>query len=357
VERRAEIYARELASTAGLLLGILAVAWFRSRRSRSDFLPPCLLLLTFLDLMILSQSRLVAIGPLRPLTRQSAVLERLANEQRDTRIIDSSRNLPMLVGVGPVIAYRTLDLPVLEPLTNLARGPLGDDNLGTLVHKALRATGVGVRVLDPMEVSLERWRAKSRVSDDERDIIDDPVLAGWIFGPEWGSQQGAWSSRFRIVQLQPDPHRAWLLPQGAVSRPAMLDFWDGELEPLLRLFDQAVPQRHESHGTQLMDVSVEADAPGWVIITQLADPQWRARWLEGDGQGEMPAEILPTFRRKVGEGGWQRVWVPGPGRLKLRLEYVATDVTLGLAISGASWLVWCVIIAAVTVRERKKELA
>jgi hypothetical protein len=137
----------------------------------------------------------------------------------------------------------------------------------------------------------------------------------------------------------------------------MLDLWDGELESLLKLFDRANPLREKSHGTELMEVSVEADAPGWLIITQLADPQWRGRWLEGDGQGEMPAEILPTFRRNDREGAWQRVWVPGPGHRKLRLEYVATDVTLGLAISGASWLVWCVIIAVVAARERREEWA
>jgi hypothetical protein len=123
------------------------------------------------------------------------------------------------------------------------------------------------------------------------------------------------------------------------------------------LFDQASPQQDESHGALVMNVSVEADAPGWVIVTQLADPQWRARWLDRNGRGELRAEILPTFRRSGSEGGWQRVWVPGPGRWRLHLEYVATDVITGLAISGASWLVWCVIIATIVIRERRKELA
>ena len=136
----------------------------------------------------------------------------------------------------------------------------------------------------------------------------------------------------------------------------MLDVWEGDFKPLFELFDRASPLREESRGTQLMEVSVDADAPGWVIITQLADPQWRARWLDRNGQGEIPAEIVPTFRRKGSDGGWQRLRVPGTGHWTLRLEYVATDVSQGLAISGASWLIWCLSIAAVAVRARGKEM-
>ncbi|HMF35388.1 MAG TPA: hypothetical protein VKF17_02060, partial [Isosphaeraceae bacterium] len=357
VESRAEIYARELAGTAGLLVGILIVAWLTSPGSRRGHLPACLILLTFVDLMILSRHRLAAVGPMRPLVNQSPVLARLAREPRGTRIIDGFGNLPMLVGLEPVVAYRTLDLPALEPLNNQARGPLGSERFGAGVRKAMRAAGVGVRVLDPVETAIERWLARSKGSKDEPETVDDPILAGWIFGPQWRSEQGAWSSQFRILHPESDPHRAWFVPLTAVSRPAMLENWASDLEPLLELFDRASPLREESRGAQLGDVSVDADAPGWVIITQLADPQWRARWLDRSGQEELPAEILPTFRRSGSEGGWQRVRVPGPGRWTLHLEYVATDVTQGLAISSASWLVWCLMIAAAAVRARGKEMA
>ena len=358
VASRAEIYARELAGTTGLLVGILAVAWLTSPRSRRGHLPACLILLAFLDLMILSRHRLVAVGPVRPLVNQSPVLARLAREPRGTRIIDGFHNLSMLVGLEPVAAYRTLDLPALEPLNHLARERLGPEGFPAGVRQAVRAAGVGVRVLDPVETAIDRWLARSKGSKDEPETVDDPILAGWIFGRNWRTEQGAWSSsRFRILHPESDPHRAWFLPLTAVSRPAMLEIWAGDLEPLLELFDQAAPLREESRGAQLMDVSVDADAPGWVIVTQLADAQWRARWLGRSSQGEFPAEILPTFRRNRGEGGWQRVRVPGPGRWTLHLEYVASDVAWGLAISSASWLVWCLIIAAVAVRARGKEMA
>ncbi len=356
VKCRAEIYTRELAATTGLLVGILAVAWLTSPGSRRGHLPACLLLLTFLDLMILSRHRLVAVGPIRPLVSQSPVLARLAREPSGTRIIDGFHNLSMLVGLEPVAAYRTLDLPALEPLTQRARDALGPEPYRAEVRKAMRAAGVGVRVLDPRETAIDRWLARSKGSKDDPEIIDDPILAGWIFGPEWRSEQGAWSSRFRILHPEPDPHRAWFLPLTAVSRPAILENWAGDHEPLLELFDRASPLQAESRGTQLMEVSVDANATGWVIITQLADPQWRARWLDRDGRGALPAEILPTFRSRGSEGGWQRVRVPGPGRWTLHLEYVATDVTQGLVISSASWLIWCLMIAAAAIRARRKVL-
>jgi len=357
VASRGEIYARELAGTAGLLIATLIVAWVTSPRSRRGYLPACLILLTFVDLMILSRHRLVALGPMRPLVNQSPVLARLAREPSGTRIIDRFHNLSMLVGLEPVAAYRTLDLPALEPLNQLALDDLGPEPYRFEVRKAMRAAGVGVRVLDPRETAMDRRLTRSKGIKDEPEVVDDPILAGWIFGPEWRSEQGAWSSRFRILHPEPDPHRAWFLPLTAVSRPAMLENWAGDVKPLLELFDRASPLREESGGPQLMDVFVDADAPGWVIVTQLADPQWRARWLDGAGRGELPAEILPTFRRNGGGGGWQRVRVPAPGRWTLHLEYVATDVTRGLAISSASWLIWCLVIAAAVVRERGKDMA
>ena len=198
--------------------------------------------------MILSRHRLVAVGPVRPLVNQSPVLARLAREPRGTRIIDCFGNLPMLVGLEPVAAYRTLDLPALEPLNHLARERLGPEGFPAGVRQAMRAAGVGVRVLDPVETAIDRWLARSKGSKDEPETVDDPILAGWIFGRDWRSEQGAWSSRFRILHPESDPHRAWFLPLTAVSRPAMLEFWAGDLEPLLELFDRASPLREESRG-------------------------------------------------------------------------------------------------------------
>ena len=151
--------------------------------------PPCLFS-RFVDLLLLGQHRLVSVGPLRPLGEQSPVLAKLAREPRGTRIVDGFGNLSMLVGLEPISAYRTLDLPALEPLTSLAQKPLGANPLGSAVRKAMRACGVGVRVLDPVANARERAGQRSKGSNDDEAAIDDPALAGWVFGPDWAVGAG-----------------------------------------------------------------------------------------------------------------------------------------------------------------------
>ena len=353
LDRRGEIYRDELGETAVILLGILAVAAASSTRRGRDLLPAGLILLTFLDLMFLGRHRLVETGPLRPLVEQSPVLARMANEPRGTRVVDGFRNLPMLAGLNPIFAYRTLDLPAMEPLTALAHGPLFVEIDARLrCRKAMRAAGVGLRVLDPTEVAVEGISSRAKKTAEEPETIDDPALAGWLFGPSWVSSQGAWSSRFRIVRAEPEPHAAWFVPLTAVNLPAMLDVWTGDTDPLLDLFDRARPLVAERPSSLRWDVPVDADGDGWVVVTQLADPQWQARWTGRDGQGDRPAEIVPTFRREASAGGWQRVRVPGPGRWMLHLEYVASDVTRGLWISALAWPIWLAVLAALAWRAR-----
>ncbi|HKM53738.1 MAG TPA: hypothetical protein VJY33_10030 [Isosphaeraceae bacterium] len=347
LEIRGQIYFRELAGTACLLGAVLGVSWLTSLRGRSGHLPAALVILTAFDLLLQGSDRLVEVGPMRALAEQSPVLERLTQEPRGARVVDHFRNLPMLVGLEPISAYRTLDLPALEPLGELASGPLRSAASRGRVHKAMRATGVGVRVLDPVEVAMEGLLTRSERTGDP-ETIDDPVLAGWLFGPSWIARQGSWASRFRIYHPKTEPHRAWFVPLTALSHLNMLDHWDGDTGPLLALFDRAVPLRENRRASTLLDIEIEAEEPGWVIITQLADPQWQARWVDEAGE-ELPARILPSFLRKLSDGGWQRVELPGPGRWSLHMEYVARDVRDGLAISALAWALWCLaaVVAAI----------
>ena len=117
VERRYEIYRAELGETASLLAAIVVLALIGATRKGRSALPAGLVLLSFLDLMLLGRHKLTEVGPLRPLVEQSPVLARLASLPRTTRSVDGFRNLSMLAGVAPISAYRTLDLPALEPLT------------------------------------------------------------------------------------------------------------------------------------------------------------------------------------------------------------------------------------------------
>lgn len=354
LDRRGEIYGEELAETAAVLLGIVALAAVGTTRKGRNVFPAGLILLTFLDLMLLGRHRLVETGPLRPLVEQSPILARLASEPRGERIADGFRNLPMLAGLNPIFAYRTLDLPALEPLTALAHGPLFVESMRDPVRKAMRAAGVGLRVLDPTEVAAERLRSRSSEPPGVSETVQDPTLAAWLFGASWVEDQGEWSTRFRLVRAEDRPAVAWFVPLTAANQPAMLDVWSGDTGPLLELFDRARPLEVERPSSLRWDIPVDTDGEGWVIVTQLADPQWQARWTERDGREARPAEILPAFRREASAGGWQRVRVPGPGRWVLHLEYSAADVTLGLWISAAAWPLWGAVLAVMAARAKSR---
>jgi hypothetical protein len=355
LSRRVEVYGDELAGTAVILAGSLAVAVLGATSTGRAFLPGGLLLLTFVDLIMLAQHRLVDIAPLRPLVEQSPVLARLAEEPRGSRIVDGAKNLSMLVGLAPVSAYRTLDLPAVPPLTALAQAPLGSDRFRASALKAARAVGAGLRLLDPIELTMGASRTRGGSTEGGPGTIDDPALASWLFGRPFVKEQGSWATRFRVIHPVAGPTRAWFIPLTAVTQPDMLDSWNGDLEALLYLFDRAAPLEATSPSQTGLDVLVEVREPGWVIVSQLADPQWHAAWSSGADGRVVPAEILPTFKRERREGGWQRINVPEPGHWTLRLRYVADDVWEGIVISAGAWSVWVVVLGVWAWRSRWRE--
>ena len=312
-ERRHEIYLAELGETAALLAAISVLALVGTTRIGRPVLPTGLLVLSLIDLILLGRHKLTEYGPLRPLVEQSPVLARLKGFPDATRTVDGFRNLAMLAGVAPISAYRTLDFPALVPLTALAQGPLGSPQLGPSVRKAMRAAGARVRVLDPFELAMEKAFSRGKRSQTESVAIDDPALAGWLFGSTWVTEQGEWSTRFRIIEPESEPHRAWFVPLTDVARPAMLETWSGEVGPVLELFDRAQPLSLERRSSQLLEVSFEADAAGWIIVTQLADPQWQGRWIGRDGRVETlrgdPARLpARAGGRRLAAGGGSWPW-------------------------------------------------
>ncbi len=352
VQRRGPIYVRELALTAAILAGTSVLGLLTLSAKRRGWLPAGLLILTAVDLLLFSQTRPISLGPLRPLNEQSTVLAELSRHPRGTRVADPFRNLSMLVGLAPISSYRTLDLPALGPLTSLARGPIHQEQFRPLVNEAMRATGAGLRVLDPVEVAMESLAVRSDQSTRSNPTIEDPALARWHFGESWLEEQGPWASRFRILRPDAEPSIAWFLPESAVPRPEMLDTWGGEVGPLLRILARATPLELASDGPLRQEVSVNAPGAGWLLITQLADPQWRGRWTGVGGTGSLDADIKPTFRRRRGDGGWQRIPVPGPGRWTLNLEYDAADVRQGLALSAGAWLAWACLVLVLELRAK-----
>ena len=62
-----------------------------------------------------------------------------------------------------------------------------------------------------------------------------------------------------------------------------------------------------------------------MIVSQLHDPQWKARWIGMEGQGAYDPPILPAFRKGGEPGGWQRVKILEPGAGCCDLEYESRD--------------------------------
>src|SRR5262249_7332437 len=143
-----------------------------------------------------------------------------------------------------------------------------------------------------------------------------------------------------------DPVRAWYLPLTGGDDEKILDEWKGNPEHILSLFARAEPLRDDSPRPVERTIEVWAEAPGWVIVSQLHDPQWKAHWIGMEGQGEFDAPIRPTFRRwddvhrRDEPGAWQRVDVPGEGFWLLHLEYEPRDAAEGAAISTIAWCAW-----------------
>ena len=135
----------------------------------------------------------------------------------------------------------------------------------------------------------------------------------------------------------------------------MIEESSGDPRDVLKIIDTAEPLESESVRPDEWTISVATDDPAWVIVSQLADPQWTARWIGLDDQGVLTAEILPAFRRGSRPGGWQRIAVPGSGRWTLRLEYDARDVTEGAVISTIGWVCWILAAISMTIQCRRGE--
>ena len=204
-----------------------------------------------------------------------------------------------------------------------------------------------MRVLDPIEVALER-RPDSFADGLRagRETIDDPSLAGWLFGPGWRAEQGSWVSRFRIVHPQPDAARAWFVPLTEVDPSRHAGFVGRRRRARSRRSSTGPGRwRWRDRAPDRADVAVDAEAPGWVLVTQLADPQWQAGWTDEAGAERCRRRSCRRSGGRERDGGWQRVRVPGPGRWTLHLEYQARDVREGLAISAVAWLAWGIALA------------
>jgi hypothetical protein len=343
VKARTELYLNELHEPAALLIALATIAWLiRKQWLDTQRARVALVLLTLIDLCVLGRHRLIDIGPLAPLASQSPLLASLAKEPRASRSADRFGNLPMIAGIAPISAYRTLTLPAVESLTAMTRPHLSDPRVEPLVQQALRATGLSLRIFDPIENRLEHLLHRQT---DPRESIEDPTMARWIYGANWTDQQADWAKTFTIWKSKLSATRAWQIPITDASAPILEHPWSGDPREILTLFESASPLIAKNPNPESWSIEVDGtETESLVVISQLADPQWNAYWISRDNDRRFDDVVRPVFFKNNEPGGWQSVRVPGKGHWTLHLEYEALDLAQGAAISTVAWVTWLLLL-------------
>jgi hypothetical protein len=336
------IYPRELGPTAGVVASLLVLAVVARRRPVA--MATSLMVVALADLLVLGWiDRPVRTAPIRPLAEQSKVLEALARLGPDARALAELGNLPMAAGVAALPAYRTLDRPALEETLSLAlrmRGvadgneeePRDNDAFTT----SLRDAGIDARVFGPLNrigTTTDRAeRPKAWAGGSVTEIID-PVLAAWDHGPRFSRTSSGKDARYAFWRPGEPTARAWFVPSTSPDSTRLLT---GPLSPSPTRRDWfALGSRSPS--PEVIEVPVNAEAPGWVILSVLDDPEWRGEWV--DERGARPAALNRVFAGQ-GEAGWVGVSTSGPTHATLRLTYSGVAAYRGLTISGVAWLAW-----------------
>ncbi|MEO6809821.1 MAG: hypothetical protein ABI353_11975 [Isosphaeraceae bacterium] len=324
--QRFSIYWHEWRETA-LLLVLLVATLPLTRRRR--LWPAALIAITALDLLMLGRHRPIDLAPIQPLTVQSAVLARFASEPRGSRTIDDLRNLPMIAGSAPVAAYRTLDLPSLESLARLASSRTDPDAPWSA---AMRASGSAWQLIGPSPRNAPPPAEPS-------ETIDDPELAAWLLGRPWFESMDHPPRVFHLRQGPPEPARAWFLPIEAAEG---LNHDPSDLAGVLQVMDLARPIKVNSPVPERVNVSANVSRAGFIILSQLDYPEWRATLTGPDGPRTVP--IRRVFGRPGG-GAWQGVEIPAPGLWTLRLDFDGRDVRQGLMVSALAWTLAILVFA------------
>ncbi len=316
---RLATYVDELAPTAAVWSGLVVVGLLAAFARTRRLVPWSLCLLTCADLLMTARLRMVETMPLQSLMKASPVLTKLAGLPRGTRVLDEARNLPMVAGLAPISAYRTLDLP---------RPRLAEIAMRTGELKALDFVGAQVG---------------PALSDAPGERVDDPVLAGWLYGSAWVAGEGA-AFRSFAVRTRPDPPpRCWLLPEGVSPR------MNEDPDAIRSVLPNATPLTLEAADPQHRKVDLDARGAEAIVLAVQYEPAWSATW-EGEGpQGKRPAELVMAW------GGWMAARVPGPGRWTLRLDYECPELYAGMIVSAAAWVVWFACYSLAVVRDRREK--
>ncbi|MDX2038447.1 MAG: hypothetical protein SFX72_17510 [Isosphaeraceae bacterium] len=314
-----------------IILALVSVVGLSARRPRV-----LRLLLVFVAsaelLWLVRTQRPVDLGPIARLSDQSPVLEGLRASRGFGRVVDRSRNLPMLVGAAPVSGYRTLDLPIAVDLTLAAGESLANPDGEPAA--AARAAGVGFRVLDPFEMAMIERRREPLGAWSIPRVVVDRAMAVWLFGEAWVEANLPASERFAVTTPRGPATTAWVLPGddrlGTSDRAPVAE--------ILRLMQSAQPLTATRERPEIVRVAVPAGLTGWVVVTQLAHPGWSAVWESP--RGDLSATIEPVL------GGFTGVPKREPEASVLRLEYRERTFIPSAIVSAIAWSAWLGLLVA-----------
>ena len=143
-----------------------------------------------------------------------------------------------------------------------------------------------------------------------------------------------------------------------VDEAAFLDDWSGDPRQVRRVFEKAEPLPFEAKTPDECTITVEALERGWVIVTQLADPQWSARvdqtW---DSTGPLTTSSGRRFAGQTSRAGGSVLKFRHPAAGRLRSDYEARDVELGLGFSVIAWAGWLIaVIRTIALSGRKRSI-
>ncbi len=321
---RLSAYAEE-AGPHLVLMAAAIVLSFVIRGSKRRMILVVLLLMAS-DAVIVRGYRSAELAPIRDVRTRSPVLARLGELSKDTTwplaVAGDLGNLPMAVGGSPIRAYRTLDVPVMPQLEGAMLNPVEASNLGSL-----RLTGLGYAVIDPpaWQALRKSWRPEATI-----DEIDDPALWSWLTTSHVAARG---PTTFAIVHLPGPRGRAWRIDESALPSLGITQPREAtRVDRLERLAEAARPLDITRPIPELVRIEARTEGPELWVVSQWADPHWRATLASGSNTDE-EIEILEMA------GGWQGIRIPGGGDWKLTLRYEPMSYRVGAGISALAWAI------------------
>ena len=239
------------------------------------------------------------------------------------RTVDEFSNLPMAAGLVPVLAYRTLDIPVFpERLTQLSL--VGSVPVPTEVRDLLALSGI--------QYSILRERGYP-ISTGTR--VKDPKLARWMRGSAYVDQLERVQSEllhYRIMQWPKSPGQAWTIP---LSKELKLVKALDELPDR----DSVVSATLTRESPERIICETRVECASLLIVSDLYYPGWEV--VVDNGVKQSNQEMYRAFK------AWRAVLLPAAGEYRVTMDYRPVSFQWGKWISLVAASIWILAMLSI----------